>query len=204
MMRTMWTALRATLLTWVICGLLYPLAATALGQVLLPDEANGSLVRGPDGAVVGSRLVGQEWDGLRWFHGRPSAITQHDPADPKKTVPAPYDASSSGGSNLGPMSHALAERLAADRRALDASQPELAGAPLPADMLTASASGLDPDVSPANALLQAPRVARARGLPLDTIRALVENHVKGRALGVLGEPRVNVLELNLALERLGP
>jgi K+-transporting ATPase ATPase C chain len=202
MMKTMWTALRATVVIWVVCGLLYPLAATGLGQILLPDEANGSLLRGPDGTVVGSRLIGQRWDGPRWFHGRPSALTKPDPADPTKTVPSPYDASNSGGSNLGPMSDELRERLESGHRALLASQPELAGETLPSDMLTASGSGLDPHISPANALLQVPRVARARGVTAETIRALVDRHANTRTLGMIGEPRVNVLELNLALERL--
>jgi len=196
-------ALVLFLILTVITGVVYPLVVTGIAQVVFPKQASGSLII-KDGRTVGSRLIGQRCDDARWFHGRPSAITQPDPADPTKTVPAPYDASNSGGSNLGPMSDELVERLAQGRKALLASQPELSGEALPADMLTASASGLDPDISPANALLQAPRVARARGVPPETVRALVDRHVRGRSLGVLGEPRVNVLELNLALEHLGP
>jgi K+-transporting ATPase ATPase C chain len=196
-------ALRACLVTWVLCGLAYPLAMTGIGQVLLPFQANGSLETRPDGTVLGSRLIGQQWDGPRWFHGRPSAIADTDPSDPTKTGPAPYDAANSGGSNLAPTSKALVERLAADRKALELTQPELAGRRLPADMLTTSASGLDPDISPADAALQATGVARARGLPVHQVQALVEAHVQGRTLGVLGEPRVNVLALNLALDGVG-
>jgi K+-transporting ATPase ATPase C chain len=197
-------AVRASLVTWVLCGLIYPLALTGLGQWLMPAQANGSLERDSRGAVIGSRLIGQAWDGPEWFHPRPSATTAPDPRDPSKTVPAPYNAASSGASNLGPTSETLAERLTADRRALEAAQPELVGARLPADMLTASASGLDPDISPANAALQAARVARARGVPPARISAIVQRLVTGRALGVFGEPRVNVLALNLALQRAYP
>ena len=183
-------AVRASLVTFVLCGLLYPLALTGLGQLFMPVQANGSLVRGADGTIVGSRLIGQVWTGAEWFHGRPSA-----------TTPAPYNATSSGGSNLGPTSRSLAERLSADRRALEAAQPELVGRKLPADMLTASASGLDPNITPANAMLQAPRVARAHGIPVAQIVALLEQHITGRAIGLFGEPRVNVLEMNLTLQR---
>jgi potassium-transporting ATPase KdpC subunit len=197
-------ALRASLVTWVLCGIAYPLALTGLGQWLMPFQANGSLARNQDGAIIGSRLIGQLWDGPEWFHGRPSATTSTDPDDPTKTVPAPYNAASSGASNLGPTSKDLAERLAADRKALEQAQPELVGAALPADMLTASASGLDPDISPANAALQVARVARARGVSPADIDALLERQIAGRSLGVLGEPRVNVLDLNLALQRAYP
>jgi potassium-transporting ATPase KdpC subunit len=197
-------ALRASLVTWVLCGIAYPLALTGLGQWLMPFQANGSLARNQDGAIIGSRLIGQLWDGPEWFHGRPSATTSTDPDDPTKTVPAPYNAASSGASNLGPTSKDLAERLAADRKALEQAQPELVGAALPADMLTASASGLDPDISPANAALQVARVARARGVSPADIDALLERQIAGRSLGVFGEPRVNVLDLNLALQRAYP
>jgi len=196
------SALRASLVTFVLCGLIYPLALTGLAQLLLPFQANGSLQHGPDGAVIGSRLIGQQWDDPAWFHGRPSATTAADPNDPAKTVAAPYNAAKSAGSNLGPTSKELAERLAQDRKAIEAAQPELAGGKLPADMLTASASGLDPHISPANAHLQAARVARARGIPVVQIDALVDRHLTGRSLGVFGEPRVNVLALNLALARM--
>jgi K+-transporting ATPase ATPase C chain len=197
-------ALRASLVIWLLCGLAYPLALTGLGQWLMPFQANGSLERNPDGTAIGSRLIGQAWNGPQWFHGRPSATTATDPSDATKTVPAPYNAASSGGSNLGPTSKNLAERLFADRNALERTQPELAGAMLPADVLTTSASGLDPDISPANAALQVARVARARGVPPAEIEALLEQHITGRSLGIFGEPRVNVLALNFALQRAYP
>ena len=197
-------ALRASLATWLLCGLAYPLALTGLGQWLMPFQANGSLERNPDGAIIGSRLIGQAWHGPQWFHGRPSATTDTDPADPAKTVPAPYNAASSTGSNLGPTSKDLLQRLTGDREALETAQPELAGAMLPADMLTTSASGLDPDISAANAALQVARVARARGLPPADISALLDRRIIDRSLRVFGEPRVNVLDLNLALQRAYP
>lgn len=184
------TALRTSLVTLALCGLLYPLVLTGVAQVLLPFQANGSLERNANGTVIGSRLIGQQWNGSEWFHGRPSA-----------TPDAPYNAANSGASNLGPDSRELAARLMADRKALEAAQPELVGRKLPADMLTASASGLDPDISPANAHLQAVRVARARHVPIDKIDALVDRYVTGRDLGIFGEPRVNVMELNRALAR---
>jgi len=186
-------ATRASLVTLVLCGIVYPLALVGLGQWLLPDQANGSLLRNSEGAIIGSREIGQLWTGPQWFHGRPSA-----------TVDAPYNAASSGATNFGPASRKLAARLAANRGALEEIQPELAGASLPADMLTTSASGLDPDISPANAALQVSRVARARGVDQAEIAALVERHVTGRSLGVFGEPRVNVLLLNLALQDAYP
>ncbi len=198
------TALRASLVTWVLCGIAYPLVLTGLGQWLMPVQANGSLERSPDGAVIGSRLIGQPWNGPEWFHGRPSATTNTDPNDPTKTVLTPYNAASSGASNLGPISKELPERLTADRKALEEAQPELAGARLPADMLTTSSSGLDPDISPANAALQVARVARARGIPPADVEALFTRHVSGRIFGIFGEPRVNVLALNLALQRTYP
>jgi potassium-transporting ATPase KdpC subunit len=198
------TALRASLITWVLCGIAYPLALTGLGQWLIPVQANGSLERSPDGTIIGSRLIGQLWNGPEWFHGRPSATTNTDPNDPTKTMPAPYNAASSGASNLGPTSKELTERLAADRKVLEEAQPELVGAKLPADVLTTSSSGLDPDISPANAELQVARVAHARGVPVADVDALLTRHVTGRILGIFGEPRVNVLALNLALRRAHP
>jgi K+-transporting ATPase ATPase C chain len=197
-------ALRASLVTWVLCGLVYPIAVTGIGQALLPFQANGSLEVARDGTVIGSRLIGQQWDGPQWFHGRPSAIADTDPSDPTRTMPAPYDAANSGGSNLAPASKALVERLAADRRALELAQPELIGRALPADMLTTSASGLDPDISPADAALQMPRVARSRGVAVEQIEAVVQQHIDGRSLDVFGEARLNVLLLNLALQRTYP
>jgi potassium-transporting ATPase KdpC subunit len=195
-------ALRVALATWALCGLAYPLAVTGLGQWLFPFQANGSLEKSRDGVILGSRLIGQDWTGPQWFHGRPSATTKTDPNDPTRTVSAPYNATSSGGSNLGPTSRRLAERISADRRALEKLQPELAGQSLPADMLTASGSGLDPDVSPADAALQVARIAKARGLPIAAINALLKRHITGRSLGIFGEKRLNVLELNLALDQL--
>jgi len=198
------SALRASLVTFVLCGLIYPFAVTGLGQLLFPFEANGSLVRESDGSVIGSALIGQQWTGPEWFHGRISATTDTDPADPAKTIPAPYNAANSSGSNLGPRSKSLKERLAADRHDLEAALPDLAGKMLPADMLTTSASGLDPHITPANAALQISRVAVARGTPPEKIADLLKRHIEGRALGVFGERRVNVLELNQELDQAFP
>ncbi len=195
-------ALRATLVMWLLCGIAYPLAVTGLGQWLLPRQANGSLVKAADGTILGSQLIGQEWSGPQWFHGRPSATIAADTRDSAKTIDAPYNAAASGGSNLGPTSRALAQRLSDDRKAAEAEQPELVGRNLPADMLTASGSGLDPDISPAYAALQMPRVAAARGVPADRIAALIAKNTIGRALGIFGEPRVSVLRLNLDLRGL--
>jgi potassium-transporting ATPase KdpC subunit len=194
-------AIRISLVTLALCGFAYPLAVIAVGQLIMPYQANGSRETTADGSIVGSRLIGQHWSEPQWFHGRPSATVAPDPQDPVKTVDAPYNAANSSASNLGPTSKVLQDRLSADRKALDEAQPELVGRALPADMLTASASGLDPDITPANALLQATRVAQARGLPLERIAALVQQHVTPRSLWIFGEPRVNVLELNLALDR---
>lgn len=194
-------AIRVSLVTFVLCGFAYPLAVTALGQLIMPHQANGSTLTNADGQIIGSRLIGQHWTDAKWFHGRPSATVAPDPHDPTKTVDAPYNAANTTASNLGPTSKALQDRLAADRRALDEAQPELTGKMVPADMLTGSASGLDPDITPANALLQVDRVAKARGVPPERIAALVRQRVVPRSLGIFGEPRVNVLELNLALER---
>lgn len=193
-------SIRFSLVSWVLCGIVYPLAATALAQALFPFHANGSLVKKADGTVIGSILIGENWTDPRWFHGRPSATTAVDPTNSEMTIAAPYNASSSGGSNLGPTSQELWRRLWTDRKRLELSQPPLSGRKLPADMLTTSASGLDPDISVANAMLQAPRVAAVRGLSEEELRSLIEEHITSRDLGVFGEPRVNVLELNLALE----
>jgi potassium-transporting ATPase KdpC subunit len=197
-------ALRVSLVTFVLCGFAYPFAVTVLGQLLTPFQAHGSLATNPDGVVLGSRLIGQNWTDPKWFHGRPSATTDTDPNDSTKTIPAPYNAASSSASNLGPTSKALQDRLADDRKALDAAQPGLAGKTLPADVLTTSGSGLDPDITPANASLQIERVAKARGVAPDQIAALVSRHTTSRSLGIFGEPRVNVLELNLELEKTFP
>jgi K+-transporting ATPase ATPase C chain len=192
-------ALVLLVLFTVLTGLAYPLAITGVAQVAFPGAANGSLVQ-RDGKVVGSLLIGQNFADDRYFQGRPSATSGPDPENADKTVDAPYNAAASTGSNLGPTSKALAERVAG---ALDALKPAAGAAGVPADAVTTSASGLDPDVSPANALMQVARVAAARKKPAAEIRALVERHVEGRTLGLLGEPRVNVLRLNLALDAAG-
>ena len=197
-------ALRVSLVTFVLCGFAYPFAVTVLGQLLTPFQAHGSLATNADGVVLGSRLIGQNWTDPKWFRGRPSATTDTDPNNSTKTIPAPYNAASSSASNLGPTSKALQDRLADDRKALDAAQPGLAGKTLPADVLTTSGSGLDPDITPANANLQIERIAKARGVAPDQIAALVSRHTTSRSLGIFGEPRVNVLELNLELEKTFP
>ncbi|HYA59563.1 MAG TPA: potassium-transporting ATPase subunit KdpC [Burkholderiaceae bacterium] len=198
------SATRAALATLILCGLLYPLALTAIGQLIFPFQANGSLLRAPGGTVLGSRLIGQQWNGPQWFHGRPSATTTTDHSDPSKTVPLPYNAANSGGSNLGPTSNSLMQRLMADRESLESAQSGLVGKNLPADMITTSASGLDPDISPENASLQVARVAHARNADPARLQALVQRYTTARSFEVFGEPRVNVLELNLALQRACP
>jgi K+-transporting ATPase ATPase C chain len=182
----------------VITGLVYPLAMTGIAEVVFPYQARGSMIVRND-TVVGSALIGQEFTSDKYFHGRPSATTAPDPKDPTKTVPAPYNAASSGGSNLGPSNKALIERVRTD---LDALKKENPTAPVPIDLVTTSASGLDPDISPESALFQVPRIAKARNLPEDRVHQLVVDNTQGRFLGLLGEPHVNVLLLNLALDRL--
>ncbi len=182
----------------IITGLVYPLVMTGIAGVVFPAQAQGSLIE-KDGKVVGSALIGQVFADDRYFHGRPSATNAPDPADATKTVDAPYNAANSMGSNLGPTSKALAERVGRDVARLKAESP---GAAVPVDLVTTSGSGLDPDISPAAAQFQVPRVARSRNLPEARIRALVDKQAEGRWLGLLGEPRVNVLKLNLALDAL--
>jgi potassium-transporting ATPase KdpC subunit len=183
----------------LITGLVYPLAITGIAGVLFPYQAQGSLIE-RDGMVVGSELIGQAFTDDKYFHGRPSATNTPDPNDPTKNVDAPYNAANSGGSNLGPTSKMLADRLQGDVDKLKAENPS---ATVPVDLVTTSGSGLDPDISPAAALFQVPRVAKARNLSEDRVRELVQEQTEGRFLGLLGEPRVNVLALNLALDRYG-
>ena len=181
----------------LITGLAYPLTMTGLAQVLFPRQANGSLIeRG--GQVVGSALIGQSFTGDSYFHGRPSATNKADPNDSSKTVEAPYNAANSMGSNLGPTNKALIERVKGD---VDKLKEENASTPVPIDLVTTTASGLDPHISPEAALFQLPRVAKARNMPEDRVRELVNQHIESRFFGLLGEPRVSVLALNLALDR---
>jgi K+-transporting ATPase ATPase C chain len=182
----------------LITGLAYPLAMTGIAQVLFPRQAQGSLIE-RNGAVIGSELIGQQFETDKHFHGRLSATTTPDPNDATKTVPAPYNAANSGGSNLGPSNKALIDRVQGD---IDKLKQENPSAPVPADLVTTSASGLDPHISPEAALFQIPRIAKARNLPEERIRQLIAEHTQGRLFGLLGEPRVNVLLLNLALDQV--
>jgi K+-transporting ATPase ATPase C chain len=194
MTRNALRAVIATVVLAVITGLLYPLVMTGFAQVVFRGRADGSLVKA-DGRTVGSSLIGQQWTGPQWFYGRPSAISKPD------------DASTSSGSNLGPLSQALADaikqRVAAILKVDGPYHPGLTASQIPVDLLTASASGLDPDISPQAAEFQAPRIAAVRNLPLAQVLALINDHIEGRSLGLLGEPRVNVLQLNLALQLIG-
>ena len=180
----------------LLTGLAYPLAMTGIAQTVFPHQANGSLVE-RNGTVIGSELIGQNFAGDKYFHGRPSVTPGPDPQDPTKTVSAPYNAGFSVGSNYGPTAKPLIDRVKGDVDKLKAENPS---APVPADLATASASGLDPDITPAGALFQVPRVAKARNMPEDRVRELVAANTQGRFAGLLGEPRVNVLALNLALD----
>ena len=196
----MWREIRPALVIVValtlITGLAYPFAITGIAGVAFPYQAQGSMIT-RDGKVVGSALIGQVFADDKYFHGRPSATNAPDPKDPTKTIDAPYNAANSGGSNLGPTNKALIDRVKGDVEKLKAENPAAA---VPQDLVTTSASGLDPHISPAAALFQVPRVAKARNLPEDRLRELVSSHVEGRLFGLLGEPRVNVLMLNLALD----
>jgi K+-transporting ATPase ATPase C chain len=182
-----------------LTGLIYPLVITAVAEVIFPYQAHGSLIE-KDGKVVGSALIGQAFTSDRYFHGRPSATVGPDPADPSKTIPVPYNAANSGGSNLGPTSKALIARVAGDIEKLRTENPSDR---VPTDLVTTSGSGLDPDITPEAAYFQAPRIAKARDMAENTVRQLVAEHVQGRSFGIIGEPRVNVLALNLALDGVG-
>jgi K+-transporting ATPase ATPase C chain len=196
----MWRELRPaivmTIALTVITGVIYPLVMTGIAGLAFPHQASGSLIE-RDGRILGSALIGQQFTSDHYFHGRPSATTASDPSDATRTVPAPYNATSSGGSNLGPTNQALIDRVKADLERLRQQNPS---APVPIDLVTTSGSGLDPHISPEAALFQVPRVAKSRNLPEERLRQLVEQHVEGRLLGILGEARVSVLALNLALD----
>jgi len=196
MLREIRPAILVLVVLTAITGLAYPLAMTAIAGVIFPRQAQGSLIE-KDGKVVGSALIGQEFKADKYFHGRPSATLAPDPNDATKTVPAPYNAANSGGSNLGPTSKALNDRIKDDVEKLRSENPSAA---VPVDLVTTSGSGLDPDISPEAALFQVPRVAKARSMSEDTVRQLVTQTTQGRFAGILGEPRVNVLALNLALD----
>jgi K+-transporting ATPase ATPase C chain len=183
----------------VLTGLVYPLIMTGVAEAIFPYQAHGSLIE-KDGKVIGSALIGQQFTSDKYFHGRPSATLGPDPNDPSKTISVPYNAANSGGSNLGPTSKALIDRVTADVGKLQQENPS---AQVPIDLVTTSGSGLDPDISPEAAYFQVPRIAKARNLSEIAVRQLIDNHIQGRTLGLLGEPRVNVLELNLALDKAG-
>jgi K+-transporting ATPase ATPase C chain len=189
-MKNLITAVLMTVVTTILLGLIYPLAITGLAQVIFPDQANGQLIRGADGAVIGSRLIGQSFSSPGYFRSRPSAAGATG-----------YDTAASGGSNLGPTNQKLIERVKADAEKWQAENP---GRPVPADLVTSSGSGLDPHISPAAAEFQVPRVARERGMTEADVRIIVTAHTEGRQFGLLGEPRVNVVELNMHLDRTQP
>ena len=198
MLRQIRPAIMMIVVMTVITGLVYPLGMTGIAQLLFPHQANGSLIEKGD-AVIGSELIGQNFADDKYFHGRPSATTEPDPNDPTKTVPVPYAADNSAGSNLGPTSQVLIDRVKDNAEKLKAENPST---PIPVDLVTTSGSGLDPDITPAAAEFQVPRVAKARNLSPDKVRSLVAEMTQDRFLGILGEKRVNVLELNLALDQL--
>jgi len=198
MLKEIRPAIVMVVLLTLITGLVYPLAMTGIAGVIFPYQAQGSLIE-KNGKVIGSALIGQVFNDDKYFHGRPSATNAPDPKDSTKTVDAPYNATNSMGSNLGPTSKALIDRI---KGQVEELKKENASMPVPMDMVTTSGSGLDPHISPDAAYFQVPRVAKARGVPEARIRALVDGQVEGRTFGLLGEPRVNVLNLNLALDAL--
>jgi K+-transporting ATPase ATPase C chain len=190
MSKNLVTAILMTIVTTIILGLIYPLVVTGLAQVIFPDKANGQLIRNAEGTVIGSRLIGQPFSSPGYFRSRPSAAGANG-----------YDASGSGGSNLGPTNQKLIDRVKPDVEKLQAENP---GKPVPIDLVTTSGSGLDPHLSPAAAEFQVPRVVRERGMSEDALRQIIAAHTEGRQFGFLGEPRVNVLELNLDLDNRNP
>ncbi|MGE5517645.1 MAG: potassium-transporting ATPase subunit KdpC [Bacteroidota bacterium] len=202
MLRELRPALMVLVIMTILTGIAYPLAVTGLAQITFPWQANGSLVE-KDGKVVGSALIGQAFTGPAYFWSRPSATTAPDPKDATKTVPAPYNAANSGGSNLAPSAKALVDGAQAAVETVKAAHPDQKG-PVPVDLVTASASGLDPHISPAAVAYQVKRVALARHASVEDVQKLVAAHTEGRELGVLGEPRVNVLKLNMALDDTWP
>jgi potassium-transporting ATPase KdpC subunit len=189
-MKNLFTAMLMTIVTTILLGLIYPLVVTSLAQVIFPDQANGQLIKRSDGTVIGSRIIGQPFGTPGYFHSRPSAAGA-----------AGYDAGASSGSNLGPTSQKLMDRVKADVEKFEAENP---GKSVPVDLVTASGSGLDPHISPAAAEFQVPRVVRERKLSEAEVRRLVAAHTEGRQFGFLGEARVNILELNLELDRTVP
>jgi K+-transporting ATPase ATPase C chain len=198
MLKEVRPAIIMVILLTLITGLVYPLAMTGIAGVIFPYQAQGSLIE-KDGKVVGSALIGQIFTNDKYFHGRPSATNAPDPKDPTKTVDAPYNATNSMGSNLGPTNKALIDRI---KGQVEELKKENASVSVPMDMVTTSGSGLDPHISPEAAYFQVPRVAKARGLPEARVRTLVDGQIEGRTFDLLGEPRVNVLDLNLALDAL--
>ena len=193
MLKELRPAILMLVVSTVLFGIAYPLGMTGIAQGVFPWQANGSLIM-KNGQIIGSALIGQNFASAKYFHGRPSATTDTDAHG--KTISAPYNAAASLASNLGPTSKALLDRVKGDVKTLQAEN----GAPVPVDLVTSSASGLDPDITPAGAYFQIPRVAKARGVPESRLRTLVDQHLEGRWLGVFGEPHVNVLMLNLALD----
>ena len=197
MLKEIRPAIMMVILLTLILGIAYPLGITGIAQAVFPYQANGSLIKDKDGKVVGSELIGQNFTSPKYFHGRLSAISGVDSSG--KSVPTPYDATNSYASQYGATSKALVDRVTGDAAKLKSENPNQ---PVPVDLVTSSASGLDPDITPAGAYFQVPRVAKARNLPEDQVRKLVDDSIQGRFLGIFGEPHVNVLKLNLALDSL--